>query len=84
MTNIFNQLTNISTIIPQGWQCPVCKKVNAPHKDSCDCHTLTTTPIVYPPYITYPSYPDPFQPYVTYVYSDSSTPKYHTINEVLK
>src|SRR5690242_7106308 len=24
--------------IPTGWQCPVCRKVHAPHVDSCDCH----------------------------------------------
>ena len=24
--------------IPTGWWCPNCGKVNAPHKDYCDCY----------------------------------------------
>jgi len=26
-----------------GWQCPVCKKVNAPFTPSCDCHAHPTS-----------------------------------------
>ena len=26
------------TTIPQGWQCPVCKKVHAPWVAGCDCY----------------------------------------------
>lgn len=24
--------------VPQGWQCPVCRKVHAPSVLGCDCH----------------------------------------------
>lgn len=26
-------------LTPIGWQCPVCKRVYAPHVDSCECDT---------------------------------------------
>lgn len=26
----------------QGWQCPVCGKVNAPWMPECDCHRRTS------------------------------------------
>lgn len=30
-------ITQYNNTIPQGWQCPVCKKVHAPWIASCDC-----------------------------------------------
>jgi hypothetical protein len=27
-------------MIPQGWQCPVCKKVHAPTVLECDCQRM--------------------------------------------
>jgi hypothetical protein len=30
--------SNYPQPIRQGWQCPVCRKVHAPHVNECDCH----------------------------------------------
>lgn len=41
----------------QGWQCPVCERVNAPWVSQCPC-----APCGYPKYPTYPAYPPTQQP----------------------
>jgi len=39
-------------ILPQGWQCPGCDKVYAPHISECDCQTLKATTITTTPWDT--------------------------------
>lgn len=31
----------MNEIISQGWQCPICKRVNAPWVNSCPCNSIT-------------------------------------------
>lgn len=34
---------SIKLPVPQGWQCPVCDKVNAPFVRECTCHIMKQT-----------------------------------------
>ncbi len=42
---------------PQGWQCPVCKRVNAPFISQCPCSSVPVMPMPW-----YPIYPPPWYP----------------------
>lgn len=41
----------------QGWQCPVCKRINAPFVSQCPCSSVPVTPMPW-----YPVYPLPWYP----------------------
>jgi hypothetical protein len=77
--NMYNEQKEESKI-PQGWQCPACKRINSPTSTSCPC--LGSYPIIpypYRPYIGDPPYYAPYPPYYDYSWRpcyDPNLPSY--------
>lgn len=42
--------------IPQGWQCPACKRINSPTSSSCPCLGVYPSAPIYPYRPYYPPY----------------------------